>query len=447
MTIADGLGGWIQTEALGEPLQKDRAHVVVVPQAADRYLGTWLVAPGLRTEPLAAARRKAGGDAIAETALMFLGAPYEWGGVTVHGLDCSGLVQAVHRRFGLLLPHNAEQQESAGREVSLRQAQPGDLVCYGDHIAIWVGEGRIVHADQGARPRSVAAEPHRSRACKARAAHRLAARVRAAERTTDRSPTAGDRGRGRRRSQRPPARARRPRAAARGEHDQGARLGGPLERRLRRADRPRTRRVRPGTRRLPGGGGLLESMHPETELTLAELDLLMLAVSDNAATNAVIDAVGMDAVNDLAAALGLEHTRLRRRMMDVAAAERGEDNTTCAADMTGAPVRARPRRRHPRPGLPAGAGRAWPSRSTPTSSPATCRRRRAASWRRSRASSTPCATTSPSSTRASAGSRSPCSSAPAAAADGLARAAALAYRLVAAPVNARGLTSAASEAS
>ena len=93
------------------------------------------------------------------------------------------------------------------------------------------------------------------------------------------------------------------------------------------------RRMCVGDAPVPGGGGLLESMHPDTELTLAELDLLMLAVSDNAATNAVIEAVGMDAVNDLAAALGLEHTRLRRRMMDVAAAERGEDNTTCAADM------------------------------------------------------------------------------------------------------------------
>jgi cell wall-associated NlpC family hydrolase len=146
VTVADGLAGWMRSDALGEPPSKDRAHVVVVPQAADRYLGTWLVAPGLRTEPLAAARRKAGGEAIAETALMFLGATYEWGGVTVHGIDCSGLVQAVHRRFGLLLPHSAAQQEEAGREVSLRQVQPGDLVCYGDHIAIWVGEGRIVHA-------------------------------------------------------------------------------------------------------------------------------------------------------------------------------------------------------------------------------------------------------------------------------------------------------------
>ena len=122
VTLADGYEGWMRADGLGDPLPKDRAHVVVVPQAADRYLGTWLPAPGLRTEPLAAARRKASGEAIAEAALMFLGAPYEWGGLTVEGLDCSGLVQAVHRRFGMLLPRNADQQETVGREVSLRQA-------------------------------------------------------------------------------------------------------------------------------------------------------------------------------------------------------------------------------------------------------------------------------------------------------------------------------------
>jgi beta-lactamase class A len=83
----------------------------------------------------------------------------------------------------------------------------------------------------------------------------------------------------------------------------------------------------------PGGGGLLESMHPQTELALADLDLLMLAVSDNAATNVLIGAVGFDRVNALADDLALKSTRLRRRMMDVAAAERGQDNTTSAADM------------------------------------------------------------------------------------------------------------------
>lgn len=110
------------------------------------------------------------------------------------------------------------------------------------------------------------------------------------------------------------------------------------------------RRVTVSATPAPGGGGLLESMGWDTELTLAELDLLMLAVSDNAATNVLIAAVTMDAVNRLASDLGLEHTRLRRRMMDTEAAARGDDNTTCAADMVallgalaradGIPVRA-----------------------------------------------------------------------------------------------------------
>jgi beta-lactamase class A len=93
------------------------------------------------------------------------------------------------------------------------------------------------------------------------------------------------------------------------------------------------RRVRAGDVPACGGGGLVESVHPDTGLALADLDLLMLAVSDNAAANVLIDLIGMDAVNALARDLGLEHTVLRRRMMDTAAAERGEESTTCAADM------------------------------------------------------------------------------------------------------------------
>ena len=158
VVLADGYEGYLEADALGEPLQKDRAHVVVVPQAADRYMGTWLPAPGLRTEPLAAARRKASGESIAEAALMFLGAPYEWGGVTVEGLDCSGLVQAVFRRFGTLLPHNAAQQEEAGEEVSYEQARAGDLLCYGDHVAVYLGDDRIVHASKD--PGRVLEEEH-----------------------------------------------------------------------------------------------------------------------------------------------------------------------------------------------------------------------------------------------------------------------------------------------
>jgi len=192
------------------------------------------------------------------------------------------------------------------------------------------------------------------------------------------------------------------------------------------------RRMRAGDAPVPGGGGLLESMHPETGLTLAELDLLMLAVSDNAATNAVIDVVGMDAVNDLADDLGLEHTRLRRRMMDVAAAERGEDNTTSAADMTAllsALARA--------DGIPANACRrvlAAMAQSHHTDivprylSAASCR---VVSSKQGELESVrhDVALIDEGERRIAVAVLS----APAAAADGLARAAALAYRLVAAP--------------
>jgi beta-lactamase class A len=82
-----------------------------------------------------------------------------------------------------------------------------------------------------------------------------------------------------------------------------------------------------------GGGGLLESLHEGTEPALADLDLLMLAVSDNAATNALLALVGVDAVNGEAARLGLARTVVRRPMADADAAAAGHDNVTCAIDM------------------------------------------------------------------------------------------------------------------
>jgi beta-lactamase class A len=93
------------------------------------------------------------------------------------------------------------------------------------------------------------------------------------------------------------------------------------------------RRLPAGDAPAPGGGGLLESFDAGTALTLADLDILMLAVSDNAATNTLMEVVGLDRVNALAARLGLTGTAVRRPMMDVEAAERGDDNTTCAGDM------------------------------------------------------------------------------------------------------------------
>jgi cell wall-associated NlpC family hydrolase len=87
------------------------------------------------------------GDPVAE-ARSYTGAPYLWGGMTEQGIDCSGLVHMAYRRLGRIVPRDADQQEEAGTEVA--EPQPGDLVTYGeaeaDHIAFWLGEGRILHA-------------------------------------------------------------------------------------------------------------------------------------------------------------------------------------------------------------------------------------------------------------------------------------------------------------
>ena len=75
------------------------------------------------------------------------GAPYQWGGLTEAGIDCSGLVHMAYRRLGRLVPRDAAQQEGAADEVA--ELEPGDLITYGepaDHIAFWLGDGRILHA-------------------------------------------------------------------------------------------------------------------------------------------------------------------------------------------------------------------------------------------------------------------------------------------------------------
>ncbi len=93
------------------------------------------------------------------------------------------------------------------------------------------------------------------------------------------------------------------------------------------------RRVPAGDIWLDDPAALVSGLDPATELTPADLDLLMLSVSDNAATNAIIDMVGMGPVNAVGERLGLTATTLGRHMLDFAAAEAGRDNVTSAGDM------------------------------------------------------------------------------------------------------------------
>lgn len=87
------------------------------------------------------------GSSVVDYATQFVGNPYVWGGTSLtDGADCSGFVQSVYDNFGVELPRTSYEQQNAGTEVSYEDAQAGDLICYGGHVAIYMGDGKIVHA-------------------------------------------------------------------------------------------------------------------------------------------------------------------------------------------------------------------------------------------------------------------------------------------------------------
>ncbi|MGO5314690.1 NlpC/P60 family protein [Bilifractor sp. LCP21S3_A7] len=87
------------------------------------------------------------GEDIVRYALQFVGNPYVWGGNSLtKGIDCSGFVQQVFAHFGITLTRTTYTQANEGREVSYAEMQPGDVINYGSHTAIYIGDNRIVHA-------------------------------------------------------------------------------------------------------------------------------------------------------------------------------------------------------------------------------------------------------------------------------------------------------------
>jgi cell wall-associated NlpC family hydrolase len=129
LTIREERNGWVRVETA-----YDYAGWVEASTLGGGGAEPWL-------EPVAS-------DPL-DYARTLIGAPYRWGGMTDRGIDCSGLVHMSYRATGRLVPRDAHLQEAAGATVD--DPRPGDLVYYGDdtgadHVAFWLGDGRILHA-------------------------------------------------------------------------------------------------------------------------------------------------------------------------------------------------------------------------------------------------------------------------------------------------------------
>jgi murein DD-endopeptidase len=89
-------------------------------------------------------------EAVLESALGQIGRPYRYGGGDGDGFDCSGLVQYVFEQAGVELPRTASLQHERGNSIPAQYAAPGDLVFFRIdgrlHVAIYVGDGRFIHA-------------------------------------------------------------------------------------------------------------------------------------------------------------------------------------------------------------------------------------------------------------------------------------------------------------
>ena len=127
---------------------QQQAQIEALNQA-QAIVQTKAIEPQTPINAISQIQNSAGGSQVSNFALQFVGNPYIYGGTSLtEGCDCSGFVMSVYEHFGISLPHNSDALASQGAPVSgLENAQPGDVMIFPHHTAIYIGNGQIVHAE------------------------------------------------------------------------------------------------------------------------------------------------------------------------------------------------------------------------------------------------------------------------------------------------------------
>nr|WP_249044639.1 C40 family peptidase [Crossiella equi] len=136
--------GSLQNTALG--LQQQPSPPVATPAtpSTPAPLPPAQPLPTKESAPPPSAARDAGARAV-QAALTQLGVPYRWGGTTPRGFDCSGLTQWAYRQAGVNIPRTSGAQ-AVGARIERHQLRPGDLIVWRGHVAMFIGDGRMVEA-------------------------------------------------------------------------------------------------------------------------------------------------------------------------------------------------------------------------------------------------------------------------------------------------------------